>query len=55
MDDGMPGASMNNNDNPLVPGPPTGDHEPKAPEWCLQRQIALLMILLGAALIIWSL
>ena len=54
MDDGMPGAAMNKNDDPPMPGPPPGDHVPRAPEWCLQRQIALLMILIGFALFIWS-
>jgi hypothetical protein len=55
MDDGMPGAAMNENDNPHTPGPPGGNHVPSAPEWCLQRQIALLMTLVGVALILRSL
>jgi hypothetical protein len=55
MDDGMPGSAMNENDNPHTPGPPGGNDVPKVPELCLQRQIALLMILAGAALILCSL
>lgn len=32
--------------------PPGGQSE--QPEWCRRRQIALLMILIGLALFIWS-
>jgi hypothetical protein len=40
--------------NPFTPAPPPGG-EPNPPEWCLLRQLALLMILAGFALFIWSL
>lgn len=55
MDDGLPGAAMNNDDTPITPGTPPNDHVPKAPEWCLQRQIAALMIFFGLLLLAWSL
>ena len=66
MGHGMSGAVMNNNYyNPIggalgqILGPagaPAPAAIPSQPvEWCLRRQFALLMILIGLALYIWSL
>lgn len=45
---------MSNFDNPFNLTPPPGG-QPRQPEWCFRRQFALLLILIGLALLIWSL
>lgn len=44
---------MSNFDNPLNLAPPPGGQPPQ-PRWCLRRQIALLLILVGLALFTFS-
>lgn len=45
---------MNNLDNPFNFAPLPGGQPPQ-PAWCLRRQVALLLILAGFALLIRSL
>ena len=50
MGDGVPDTAMNNLNQFPQPNMPQPE-----PQWFQRRQIALLMILVGLALFIWSL